>query len=191
MKRQTPHYEPNQITLWLYIISADCWWGALIIRSPISPRMVGIINSDCQPLDLTDHLLVYCTGHCWQAVAFVFVLLKEEKEVDALKKIHRNMKVTFRQGVTHHSETFRHCLNLCAFTWEPWLFVLYNQLSIYSVFHHWAVTWDVVVIYCRWQLTAEHKVQQWVSLCCLWLHRLKVVVLISLFRSLSCRYDGE
>lgn len=54
---------------------------------------------------------------------------------------------------------------LVLFTWEPWLFVLCNQLSIYSVFHHSAVTGDVVVIYCRWQLTAEHKVQHFESLC--------------------------
>lgn len=87
MKRQTPHYGPNQIRLWLYIISADCWWGALIICSQISPRMVWIINSDCQPLDLTDHLLVYRTGHCWQAVAFILLcFLKEEQAADASQK---------------------------------------------------------------------------------------------------------
>lgn len=147
--------SPNQIRLWLYIISADCWWGVLIICSQISPSLVWFVNSGCQPLDLTDHLLGYSSGH-WKAVAFeLCALLKGEQEEDASQKDSNSVWLIIQGNIWI----------LVPFTWEPWLFVLYNQLSIYSVSHHWTVTGDVVVIYCRWQLTAERKVQLFESFC--------------------------
>lgn len=170
MKRQTPHYEPNQIRLWLYIISADCWWGALIICSYISPglvwmnRQLRLSTPWCHwPTSLLHWLLLMS---CYIYLFLCF--LKEEQAANATLVIFIfTAKWRLRYDhvwliiLKHPGNIW--ILVLC--TWEPWLLVWYNQLSIYSLFHHWAVTGDTVIIYCCWQLTAEHEVRQFGSLC--------------------------
>lgn len=164
MKRQTPHYEPNQIRLWLYIISADCWWGALIICSHISPRLVWTnrqLPLSTPTISLTNWFTALVAA---RELLHVFVFLFNWTAALVEFKTPSRVKVTLRQRVTHHSGTSGQHLNP-SYLGAPGCLCGVISCLFYSLSNHRAATGDAPIIYCRWRLSAEHEVRQFGSLC--------------------------